>query len=110
MQAVSSTPMAAQYGDEQRVAELMQSANDPFTIALQRYSDGMTALLVAASTGSTRSMELLLRLPCVREQVEAVTPLGDTALILACRGGHEACVKLLLAAGFAQEQCRATDW
>ncbi len=73
-------------------------------------SDGNNPLMLAASAGQDRAVELLLSQPCVREQLEAADEEGGmTALMIACLEGHAACVRLLLDADYAATQVQATN-
>jgi len=72
--------------------------------------EGCTALMLAILTAkSTAAVELLLRQPCVREQLEATDATRTTAFMYACNGGHTAYAKLLLNAGYAATQVQASD-
>lgn len=65
---------------------------DGFSCAKHRHSDGVTPLMVAASVGSTRALEVLLDM---RINVRARDLQGWTALHYAAANGHEECFDLL---------------
>ena len=64
--------------------------------------------MIATGVGWRECVELLLRQPCMREQLQAATGQGWTALMIACNEGHSECVGQLLAAGHAAAQVQAT--
>jgi ankyrin repeat protein len=66
--------------------------------SVERTHNGKTELMWAADTGSAARVRALLG---ARACVDRSSPLGDTALTLACRHGHELCVRALLQAGAA---------
>jgi ankyrin repeat protein len=74
--------------------QLLLAAHDPAAQAMAADKNGLNALMVAAKLGNIKCVELLLELPCAKEQVEASDKEGRIALMHALHEGHSGVVKV----------------
>jgi ankyrin repeat protein len=109
-------PASALFADNRDLLNAIQQKNDvrlaqelEFNKALNRDAallDGKTALMLAAETGWTKGVEILLS---AKAEPNKTGPNGDTALLLAVRNGADAGVITLLINGGANINARNDD-
>lgn len=82
---------SARMGDTRQLTGLLARGIDPDTVD----ANGNTLLIIASREGNTETVEALLKF---RSRVGYRNLAGDSALMLAVLGGHDAVVDVLLAA------------